>query len=70
MKTKISIELNDFIDLKSNLTGSSINQGFSLDILINLVKSADFVVIATTFGKASHLLFYDENSNDIKLKEL
>jgi len=70
MKTKITIELNDFIDLKSKKTGSSINQEMSIDLLVELVKSKDFIVIATTFGKASHLLTYDEVQNELKLKEL
>ncbi len=70
MKTKITVELNDFIDLKSNKTGSPINQSAAIDNLKELVKSNDFIVIVTTYGKATHILTIEEKTEEIKLKEL
>ena len=70
MKTTLTIDFNDFLDMRSNLIGSVMNQGNSLELFKQLSQDDSFKIVVTTNGVSSHSLFYDENSKDIKLKEL
>lgn len=70
MKTKLMIELNDFTELKSGMTGSQVNQNAAINDLKGIIKNNDFSVIATTDGKPSHYLIFDETIDEIRLKEI